>query len=105
LAFNLLHNKTSSGADTFYIEAGMNYHMREYDVNTKLDLAEAKALFSEWYNKGANYNYLVEPPNSDAGEFIIQHLTFIIICAVVPSCWNLKLCLFICLLISFGSRK
>jgi len=61
----------SSNIDEYYAEFGVNYHMRAYDVNTKLDPAEAEALFSEWYNKGDNYNYLIEPSNNDAGKFII----------------------------------
>jgi len=56
---------------------GMNYFEMIYDDNTKLNAAEAKAIFSHWYNSGNAYNYNDEPENNDAGKFNVQHMIFI----------------------------
>jgi len=69
--------KISSSTYQYNEIYGKNYSERNYDSNTILNNAEAIAIFSEWYNKGANYNYFIEPSNNKAGKFIVQHVMFI----------------------------
>lgn len=58
---------------------GMNILWMPFDDNTKLDTTEAKMIVSKWYEKGNNYNYDNEPPNTKTGKFIvIYHMMLII---------------------------
>jgi len=57
------------GVNTFSIDI-----KNESELNAKL----AEDIVATWYDKGANYNYLEEPKNNDAGKFITQHRMFII---------------------------
>lgn len=67
----------------------MNYEpesSENYDVNTivryihedfKMDIAEAEAIFSEWYNTGANYDGSVTLSNKDKGKLVVRNMIYI----------------------------
>jgi len=69
----------SRGITTRPKKYGMNNLEVMYNDSTRLDAAEAEAVFSKWYSKGENYNDRVEPSNNDAGKFNVRHRNFIII--------------------------
>jgi len=74
-----LLNCIDAGGDGHSKPIGMNHLERMYDSNTRLDAAEADAVFSTWYNKERKYIYGVEPSNYDAGKFNVHYRNFIII--------------------------
>jgi len=50
----------------------------DFNDVSKLNAKLAEQIVKSWYEKGANYNYLAEPLNNDAGKLILQRRMFII---------------------------
>jgi len=56
-----------------YKVCGANTFSMDFNDASKLNAELAKEIVASWYNKGAEYNYLDEPTNNDAGKLITQH--------------------------------
>jgi len=57
---------------------GRNDYTGFVSIGNKLKADEATTLMERWYDKGKNYKYTEEPSSATAGNFIIQHIMFII---------------------------
>jgi len=77
---SLLRNKYLN-AHTFNLNDPQNMGVNKFHLqlthDSILDDELAKKLVASWYEKGNNYDYLVEKGNNDAGKFIAQHRMFI----------------------------
>jgi len=62
--------------DRKYLMFGMKYSLRDYTNDTKLDKKEANKIFGRWYSEKFIYVEPSDPPNIDAGKFIIHHVMF-----------------------------
>jgi len=53
---------------------GINTSLRYFHDDFKMDAVEADAIFSEWYNKGANDDGSVALSNKDTGKFMVHNI-------------------------------